>query len=497
MKPPGPRGARSPRRLRGLHPRLVIAFTALALVTAAATTVASYREARTMLLQEVQDAAASRVHDTLRKLAPGLDQPLDEVSVMKIIETLDMPSGDDMVVVLHGERSYGTDPRAVVPPELRETVRAGDRMVYQRFERGGVPYFAVGTTIGVDRPVGDPDPPEVYVMADLTRQQQGLSTMAVNSALIVVAALLLAVAVAVLSARRVLRPVRELGVVARRMAEGDLTARLRPVGQDELADLAATFNRTAAALDSTLQELRDRESAARRFAADVSHELRTPVAAMMAVADVLDEEAGHLDGDLPEAARTVGDEARNLAGLVEDLMEISRFDSGVAALTLNSVDLAPAIRACLRTRGWHDTVAADLPEGPEGPEGIVADIDPRRFDVILANLVGNALRHGAPPVEVRLRAEDGDVVVEVADRGPGLPSGPRERIFERFVKGDAARTRDAARARDAAAGSGGSGLGLAIAWENARLHGGSLEAASRPGGGALFTLRLPRGGERS
>ncbi len=111
-------------------------------------------------------------------------------------------------------------------------------------------------------------------------------------------------------------------------------------------------------------------------------------------------------------------------------------------------------------------------------------LDPRRFDVIVANLVGNALDHGAPPVTVRLRDPGESVVVEVEDRGEGLDPRILPHVFDRFYKADTARVR-----------SEGSGLGLAIADENARLHGGVIKVANRPGGGAVFTLSLPRGGE--
>ncbi|MDT7781890.1 MAG: two-component system, OmpR family, sensor histidine kinase MtrB, partial [Pseudonocardiales bacterium] len=109
---------------------------------------------------------------------------------------------------------------------------------------------------------------------------------------------------------------------------------------------------------------------------------------------------------------------------------------------------------------------------------------PRRLDVIVANLVGNALRHGAPPVTVTLYVEGSSLVIMVADSGPGLSAEVLPHVFARFYKADSARGR-----------SEGSGLGLAIAWENARLHGGTLVAQNRPGGGALFTLRLPLGGD--
>ncbi|MFC9975768.1 ATP-binding protein [Spirillospora sp. NPDC127200] len=287
----------------------------------------------------------------------------------------------------------------------------------------------------------------------------------------------LSVVLALLAARGVLRPVRDLGRAARGLAAGRLDTRLRPRGSDELADLARTFNKTAEALESTVAELREREAAARRFVADVSHELRTPLAAMAAVSDVLDEDAAGLPPDTAAAARLVSAETGNLARLVDDLIEVSRFDAGAASLASRRIDAADALRRTLRSRSWSDRVETDL------PDGVDAVLDPRRLDVIIANLAGNALRHGAPPVRLRLRADERVLVIEVSDHGPGIPPAARPHVFDRFFKADAARTR-----------SDGSGLGLAIAQENARLHGGEIVLADPADGrGALFVLRIPRG----
>jgi two-component system sensor histidine kinase MtrB len=295
-------------------------------------------------------------------------------------------------------------------------------------------------------------------------------------------ALGLAVLLALLVARGVLRPVRALGRAARRMAAGHLDTRLAVSGSDELAGLSRTFNDTAAALEQSVAELRRMEARARRFAADVSHELRTPLAAMTAVTDVLDERSSRLDHVTGEAVRLVSEETSRLARLVDDLMEISRFDAGAAELALDDIDVAESIRRTLASRGWSDQVTTELPDGP-----LRARVDPRRLDVVVANLVGNALRHGAPPVTVRLTAgsdelpEDGWVVVTVTDRGPGVPEAALPHVFERFYKASAARTRSES-----------SGLGLAITAESVRLHGGHVRVANHPGGGAAFTVELPR-----
>jgi two-component system sensor histidine kinase MtrB len=294
----------------------------------------------------------------------------------------------------------------------------------------------------------------------------------------------LAVLLALLAARGVLRPVRELRRATRRIAEGRLDTRLAVHGSDELADLSHTFNETAAALEESIAELRRMEARARRFAADVSHELRTPLAAMSVVTDILDEDAARLDPDTASAVRLISEETANLARLVEDLMEISRFDAGAAVLHLDEIDLAESVQRTLSSRGWQDSVATLLP-----PPGVLRGrVDPRRLDVIVANLIGNALRHGAPPVRLSLHGHQQPApggarrwaVIEVLDGGPGIPETVLPHIFDRFYKSDTARTRTE-----------GSGLGLAITTENVHLHGGTIRAANHPGGGAVFTVELP------
>lgn len=296
------------------------------------------------------------------------------------------------------------------------------------------------------------------------------------------AGLLLAaiIGLAFAASRPVLQPVRRLAQAAQRMSRGDLSVRIEPRGRDELAWLVTSFNEMAAALEDKVGELQRMEARARQFAGDVSHELRTPLTAMTAVADILHEHPD-LTGDAAAAAQLVRQEVLHLNRLVEELIEISRFDAGTAQLVTDDTDVATAVSGCLRARGWTG-VSTEL------PAGLTVRLDRRRFDVIIANLVGNALRHGGPPVEVTASTQtDGQgeqrMTVEVRDHGPGLPAAAIPHVFDRFYKADTARGR-----------SEGSGLGLAIAWENARLHGGHIESGNHPGGGAVFTVSLPLNG---
>jgi len=302
------------------------------------------------------------------------------------------------------------------------------------------------------------------------------STRLVGFTLVAIGVVLIAFAVLTAASigERVLRPVGRLAAAADRMGEGDLSARVAPDGDDEIAEVARSFNLMAGNLQQSVRSLQQMEATARRFAADVSHELRTPLSAMTAVTDVLSAHTTGMSADAARATQLVVREIGHLDRLVNDLIEISRFDAGTAVLDAELVDVPAALATTLEIRGWRDQPQVDV------EEGLRAHLDLRRFDIIIANLIGNALKYGEPPVVVSARQEPEGLVVEVSDRGPGIAEAALPHLFDRFYKADAARAR-----------SDGSGLGLAIALENARLHGGDLSAGNRPDGGAVFRLTLP------
>ncbi|WP_240810065.1 HAMP domain-containing sensor histidine kinase [Actinomadura sp. WMMA1423] len=470
----------------GLRMRLAAAFTAVALLASVLASGISYVLLRRVMLQRAQDAVLNDVRDTLaQRIPPTLPPDAEPLISGALEEALGTAEGRKAVAVpvpLRGESGLPPPGSLDVPVTREFARRALWGIVFQRVNRNGTPYLLVGAHVtDYETTVDEPwrtSPPVVFVSASLRREAADLRLFTRTLLIADAAALAAALGLALLATGGVLRPVRRLGAAARALGEGRLDIRVRVRGHDELADLAATFNRTAEALERTVTELRAMEAASRRFVADVSHELRTPLTSMIAVTGVLAEEAGE-EGE-GAAVRLVAEETRRLGRLVEHLIEISRFDAGAAALVLDDVNVADAVGATLEARGWRDEVDV------EGPADLFVRLDPRRFDVIVANLAGNALKHGRPPVSLRFgRPEDpdaGGVRVVVADRGPGLPGDVVSVVFDRFVKAEAARSR-----------SEGSGLGLSIAKENALLHGGTLEAADRPEGGAVFTLWLPDG----
>lgn len=310
---------------------------------------------------------------------------------------------------------------------------------------------------------------EFYSTAKLDRELAALRTvLAAVAALIVV----LGGGLGALAARGVQRRVRTAARAARRLGEGDLDTRLPVEGRDELADLAGSFNAMARRLGESIEQLRRKDRQQRRFVADVAHDLRTPLASLIAAADGLHSAC---EADRARSAEVLGSQARRLGALVEDLLEISRFDAGAAEFRPEVVELEALVA---------DAVGLSAPEADVRTER-VGDAtvfgDPRRLHTVVRNLVANAVRHGAAPVTVTVDGGAPDVVrVRVADSGPGLPAELVPVVFDRFVRGDRARGT-----------TGGSGLGLAIARENTRLHGGTLEV--RNDGGAVFTLTVPRG----
>ncbi|MEU5264435.1 HAMP domain-containing sensor histidine kinase [Amycolatopsis sp. NPDC021455] len=303
---------------------------------------------------------------------------------------------------------------------------------------------------------------------DLGVLETDLGALRRNLALIALGVSVLGVGVAFLIGRRIRRPIKELSVAADELGAGALGTRVPVKGRDEVAALAESFNAMAARLGESIDELHAKDRQQRRFVADVAHDLRTPLASMIATVDSLD----HAEpATRTRATAILGTQARRLAKLVEDLLEIARFDVGKADLRTAPVDLADLVADAAEVTGVEAAVTTT------GDVTVVAD--PRRVHTVMANLLSNAVRHGAAPVTVTLDGTGENVVVRVADAGPGVPEDLLPILFDRFTRGDHARQ-----------ATEGSGLGLAIARENVLAHGGTL--AAHNDGGAVFTVRLPR-----
>ncbi|MFE6666348.1 sensor histidine kinase [Streptomyces sp. NPDC057697] len=464
----------------GLRTRLVIAFLLVAAVSAVTTAALTYRQARNAVLVRAQDTAVTSFREEAEQFVPRL--PLDPETLRWDLYDIAARAKPHPWIVFaeYGSlRASSGDRRVsgVLTPELRRTALTSAHGSFERVVKDGDAYLAIGMPVMTRVVAGGAAVPSglvLFAVMPMTSEDVDIDSLVTAARDGALPGLAVALVPALLAARSVLRPVRELRRAAHSMGGGQLGTRITVRGRDEMAGLARTFNESAARLERSVEELREAGARARRFASDVSHELRTPLAGMLAVTDVVDEEAGRLAPNTARAVRLISAETGKLAVLVEDLMEISRFDARAAELNTDEVDAAEAVRNTLSGRQWSGRVGAEL------PDGLRIRLDTRRFDVIVANLVGNALRHGAEPVTVRLSARGNVLVTEVHDSGPGIPPDALPHIFDRFYKADAARSR-----------SSGSGLGLAIAQENAHLHGGTIHARNAPGGGALFTVELP------
>ncbi|MFE5854403.1 ATP-binding protein [Streptomyces sp. NPDC056500] len=474
-------------RWTSLRLRLVVVFAVVALTAAVSASGIAYWLNREAVLTRTQDSALGDFRQQMQNRAASLPLHPSQSELQITVDQMSQGKAG-FTVLLIGERDEGkpivatSDPDDFtfddVPRRLREAVNdrqetvAGNSSPYhlywQRIQLRGKPYLVGGTRIVGGGPTG-------YVLKSLDQEREDLNTLAWSLGIATALALVGSALLAQAASTTVLKPVRRLGEAARRLGEGKLDTRLRVSGTDELAELARTFNKTAESLEKKVADMSAREESSRRFVADMSHELRTPLTALTAVTEVLEDEIDNLDPMIAPAVNLVVSETRRLGDLVENLMEVTRFDAGTARLVLDDVDVADQVTACIDARAWLDAV--DL----NAERGQMARLDPRRLDVILANLIGNALKHGGSPVRVSVRPVDGELLIEVRDHGPGIPEDVLPHVFDRFYKASASRPR-----------SEGSGLGLSIAMENAHIHGGDITAANSPDGdGAVFLLRLP------
>jgi two-component system sensor histidine kinase MtrB len=323
----------------------------------------------------------------------------------------------------------------------------------------------------------------LYYLFPLTAEEQ---TIALVQRTVIVAGLALVIlllGIALLVTRQVVLPVRVAAETAGRLAAGDLSNRIAVKGSDDIARLGQSFNDMADSLQRQIRRLEDLSRLQRRFTSDVSHELRTPLTTIRMAAEYLHGSRDEFPPELSRAAELLHAELDRFESLLADLLEISRYDAGVAHLESEPADIRTVVAATveanrvLASRHGSEIVV----DGLDGPVSV--DMDSRRVERILRNLVGNALDHGeGKPVVIAVGYDDDAVAITVRDQGVGLRPGQAGLVFNRFWRGDPSRSRL----------TGGTGLGLAISLEDARLHDGWLQAWGEPGRGAQFRLTLPR-----
>jgi two-component system sensor histidine kinase MtrB len=320
----------------------------------------------------------------------------------------------------------------------------------------------------------------LFPMDDLD-QTLGLVTRALLTAAVLL--LVLIAALTWLLTRQIVTPIRLARRVAERLAAGQLQERLRVTGEDDLARLATSFNQMATNLQRQIRQLEELSRVQRRFVSDVSHELRTPLTTVRLAGSVLHDARAGFDPQTRRSAELLQMELDRFETLLVDLLEISRFDAGAAALDLDDVNLTDVVRRVIdSTRALADQRQTRvLVRAPDHP--CVAEADVRRVERIVRNLVTNAIDHAeSKEIVVMVAADEQAAAVAVRDHGVGLATGDSALVFNRFWRADPARART----------SGGTGLGLAISLEDTHLHGGWLQAWGKPGEGAQFRLTLPR-----
>ena len=400
----------------------------------------------------------------------------------------DAGSGDTPILSRGDLRTPGVDVTSVPQALIRHfdhsrktawtysTIRTSDANGHV----SSTPGIVVGTMVTLP---ADGSTRTLYYLFPLDDLDQTLAL--VTRALLTAAALLLALIAALtfLLTRQIVTPIRMARRVAERLAAGQLEERLRVTGEDDLARLATSFNQMATNLQRQIRQLEELSRVQRRFVSDVSHELRTPLTTVRLAGGVLHDARSSFDPATGRAAELLQRELDRFETLLVDLLEISRFDAGAAALDLDDVNLSDvarrvveSTRALAEQRDTRVTVRAPM-------HPCVAEADVRRVERIVRNLVTNAIDHAeSRDIVVTVASDEQAAAIAVRDHGVGLAVGESAMVFNRFWRADPARART----------SGGTGLGLAISLEDTHLHGGWLQAWGKPQEGAQFRLTLPR-----
>ncbi|MEV8181647.1 MtrAB system histidine kinase MtrB [Specibacter sp. NPDC078692] len=451
------------------------------------------------LAQAQQDSArgATQVQESFSNASLS-DQPRMSTFVGDTLRLLELGGADDtrkyLMVKIPGQNSRlavsssdsGGVTTAIIPDELRQAVQADpDSQFWQSIalptgESGFSPAVVVGSQVELLRTNY-----ELYMIYDLNTAQVTLNY--IQSVLWVAGGILLVLigAIAWYVTRTVVKPVSEAAAVSEKLAAGELEERMEVSGEDEMARLATSFNKMATSLQDQITALGTLSEMQQRFVSDVSHELRTPLTTVRMAAEVLYDARENFDPINKRSSELLFHQVERFELLLADLLEISRFDAGVADLDAEQLDIFSVI---------HSVIDGAMPVAEANKAELsvvtrlrnhkcIVEMDSRRVDRILRNLVLNALEHSeGNPVKIYVSADESAVAVAVRDYGIGMSPDAVGHVFDRFWRADSARART----------TGGSGLGLSIAMEDARLHDGWLDAWGIPGEGSCFRLTLPR-----
>lgn len=446
------------------------------------------------------------LEETARGFA-GMQSSLDSATATTVAETqqlvwelmrgLRISGGADRdVMLLRNPKATGGVPiidytsrqgrTDLITDDLRERVSSEPGQFWQSIEvpprEGNSGDPAPGMIVGAQLDIPIAGSYELYIVESLENEQNTLQlvqrVLLAGGAVLVVAL----VVIAWLSARQVVRPVQTASAIAVRLASGQLTERMTEKGAHELAQLARSFNEMAMSLQEQIRQLEELSRLQRRFVSDVSHELRTPLTTIRMAAEVLYASRDTFPPAVARSCELLSTQLDRFEALLSDLLEISRFDAGAADLDSENSDVGALLHRVIDlmeplalSKGTQ--LRLQMPEEP-----VRADIDVRRVERIVRNLISNAIEHAeGEPINIFLAADDDAVAIVVRDFGVGMTAEEAAHVFDRFWRADPARART----------TGGTGLGLSISAEDANLHGGWLHAWGRPNEGASFRLTLP------
>ncbi len=375
------------------------------------------------------------------------------------------------------------DPKSV-PQSLREKVRTSKESQYE-YAQSRYQNEVIADALFVGEPIKIPGGGtyEMYVVFTLNAQAETL-TLIRNSLIFTGFALIFLIALITwLVVRQVVRPVRDAARVATQFTEGNFSQRMSVESEDEMATLAQSYNEMAQSIEQQISRLENLSRVQQRFVSDVSHELRTPLTTLRMASEVIYNQRNSFDPVVARSSELLAAQIDRFERLLEDLLEVSRFDAEVAVLEPVDFDVVNLVKRCVADfeLGEVPTDSGIRIQAQSPAIQIKADI--RRVERILRNLLSNALDHAdGKEIVVSIIATDTEVAIGVRDFGPGLDESALIRVFDRFWRADPSRARI----------RGGTGLGLSISLEDARLHNGELDAWGRPGKGAHFVLTLPR-----
>ena len=375
------------------------------------------------------------------------------------------------------------DPTSI-PAALSEQVRKSSDLAYQYTNMNYLTGTKIkGLAIGQKVQIPNAGQYEMYIIFSLANQQKTLDLISRSLFLGGFILLLLVALITWLVVRQVVSPVREAAMIATEFTGGDFRKRLKVESKDEISTLGLAFNEMAESIEKQIARLENLSRVQQRFVSDVSHELRTPLTTLRMASEVIYSSKDSFDPIVARSAELLVAQLDRFEKLLEDLLEVSRFDAEVAVLEAVDFDMVQLVQRCADDLGLVAKERKTEIYVNSAEPVIMVKADIRRVERILRNLLANAIDHSEElQIDVRIEASDHDVAVGVRDYGIGLDENALTRVFDRFWRADPSRART----------RGGTGLGLSIALEDARLHNGELEAWGRPGRGSHFVVTLPR-----